>query len=103
MVSDSVNRSIKYLEIDATESESIAKKDILITEHEAYQMLAVAIIRQAARDVLFGKQYSDDAKQWLNSDACDKLLKVIGINYTGRDIYNIAIKQKNKLDKRRAK
>lgn len=90
-----MNKSIRFFTDDCDS----AIINVTLSKLEAAQMLAVAIIRKAVWDVMHTKTYFQDAAKWLQSNACENLLDLLGTNISGKDILKMAIKLKNERNK----
>lgn len=89
-----MNKSIRFFTDDCDSAINVT-----LSKLEAAQMLAVAIIRKAVWDVIHTKTYCQDAAKWLQSNACENLLDLLGTNISGKDILKMAIKLKNERNK----
>ena len=92
-----LNKAIKYFIEDDCNSNNIG--NVTLSKLDAARMLAVAIIRQAVRDVILDRHYRKEAEKWLEGDMCENLLYLLGTNISGKDILRMAIKLRNERNK----
>jgi len=94
-----LNKAIEYLISDCDNSTLI---DVTLSKLDAAQMLAVAIIRQAVRDVMYDPVYGPDAEDWLQSKECENILDLLGVNVSGKDILRMAMSKRNRIQNERS-
>jgi phosphoribosyl-AMP cyclohydrolase len=94
MVKDGLNKAIQYFSMDCDDP---AIKGITLSKTEAIQMFAVALIRQAVRDVVSDKKFRVDAELWLQGEKSTHILHMIGVDYNGRDILKMATIQRERI------
>lgn len=89
MIRSGLNKAIKYFIEDDCNSNI---GNVTLSKLDAAQMLAIAILRKAVWDVMHTKTYCKDAAKWLQSNECENLLDLLGVNISGKDILRMAIK-----------